>query len=387
MQTHFEVCDNLSVLYWPIMAKLDAAGSFGGTFSYQEEKAYEDFHREYLLPSAKEGLTHLTHELNNRFFTVTHINKRNFSYHLEFDDGSILMLTPTLRKSSAFGKVIIPQPAVWEDPFDKITRLTAFLKQIIGNFIVKPDSMDLAVHVSGWDITQNDSLHWTGNFRRKKLHPVLEEKGVSFSGFEIGSKGSRARSPFCRVYDKTMQLRHKHGLPRPYLLYSPPVDEKTKIWNIEFSFNSRCLKSFNIKTPEQLQKSKAALWKHATTKYIRHKAVPRTSKKFKRADISNEWKIIQNCHQVSDETINLIKNVEKKTDVSGLFQLNKMKKRLMRYALIKNLPPEELRNILDLVYEDLTNPSRLGSLCWKDYVTKHFDRHNQLDLLIHGLDL
>lgn len=384
MKIHFQRCDNLSFLLFPYLGSIDIENSHGGTFTFKGEKKYEEFHAKYLLPSTRNS--HVTFQLNGRFFTVHYHNKRNFNYKLEFDNGVLLLLTPRMRHKTCFGKIIVPQPSVWVEPFEKVQSLVSYMRLLIGNFEVKADSIDLSVHTSGFNPTLEDRLHFSGNFRKKQLFPVAEEEGQIFSGFKIGSSGTRSRSPFCRIYDKTLQLRQKHSSPKPHAYYDVQADEKERIWNTEFSFNSRCLKSFDIHTLDQLKRKTPELWKHATTQFLKHKAVPRSDASFKRSKVSAFWAIIQNCHQVKENTVIIEKYTERLQDVDGSYQLNKIKKRILRYSLIRGINSNDLDSILKEIYKDLSRPSQLGLMSWNDFVINRLNPQsdhgelNNLDL-------
>lgn len=392
MKIHFQAIDNLSVLLYPKLNTIDQKNSFGGTFSFKEELAYEEFHRDYLLPTSEQGVNHLTYILHERVITISHMNQRNFNYEIEFDDGVILLLTPAMRRKSCFGKIQINQPACWQDCWEKLASTIEFVKKVLdgsSSFKVLPNLIDLAVHHSGVEWTQTDGLHFTGTFKSKKLYPVIVEKGLSFSGFEIGSKGSRSRSPFVRLYDKTLQLRQQHGAPRPHALYQKPATENDKIWNLEASFGPRTLREHKIDTVELLQKSVPALWKFVTTKYLKHKAIPRKGKKdkeFDKAPLSETWLLLQRCHGVDETTPALVSTTEKLEDVSGTYQLNKIKKRLLRYAVINCINPYDLTTILEAIGEHLTSEGKLGSLKWNEFVDKHYVNPSQVGELKH-LDL
>lgn len=391
MKIHFETIDNLSVLLYPKLNTIDPANSFGETFSFKEERAYEEFHRDYLLPSAEQGVNHLTYLLHDRVITVTHMNQRNFNYEIEFDNGVTLLLTPAMRRKSCFGKIQINQPACWQNCWEKLANTIEFMKKVLSSssFKVLPNLIDLAVHHSGVEWTQTDGLHFTGNFKSKKLHPVIVEKGLSFSGFEVGSKGSRSRSPFIRLYDKTLQLRAQWGAPRPHSLYKEPATENDRIWNLEASFGSRTLRTHKIDTIEKLQSSIPALWKLATAKYLKHKAIPRKGKKdkeFDKAPLSETWLLLQRCHGVDETTPDLIHKGVKLEDVSGTYQLNKIKKRLLRYAVINDINLYDLTTILKAIEEHLTSEGKLGSLKWNEFVDKHYTHPSKVGELKH-LDL
>lgn len=388
MKIHLECVDNLSVLLWPNLNKLDPENSLGGAFAFMEERAYEVFHRDYLLPSAAERVNHLTYELHSRVFTVTHMNKRNFNYSLEFDNGVVLEMTPAMRYKSVFAKIRVNQPAVWHLPFEKIRDVIAWLRKVIGpSFQVKPDLIDLATHTSGWNLTIDDRLHLTGSYKKKKIHPVPVEDGNSFSGMEIGTKSSksRSRSIFVRIYDKTMHLRQQHSSPRPHIFYSIPANEEDRIWNIEASFNSRFLKSVQIETLDKLEKNLPNLWKIATEQYLKHKSIPRMKKKdraFEKAPLSEQWLIIQKCHQVTETTEELLKKAERLVDIDGTFQINKMKKRILRYAVINEMNPYDLEDVLKDMREVMTVRVPLGSLNWKEFVDRHYPKKERIGELI-----
>jgi hypothetical protein len=168
-----------------------------------------------------------------------------------------------------------------------------------------------------------------------------------------------------------------------------PATENDKIWNLEFSFNSRCLRQHKIDTIEKLQKSIPALWKFAMTKYLKHKAIPRKGKKdkeFDKALLSERWILLQKCHGVDELTPDLVNRTEKIEDVTGTYQLNKMKKRILRYALINEISPYDLKTILQDIEEVLTVRVRLGSLNWKEFVDKHYAHPSKVGELKH-LDL
>jgi hypothetical protein len=150
MKIHLETIDNLSVLLFPKLNTIDRDNSFGETFSFKEELAYEEFNRDFLLPAASEGTNHITYELHGRVITVTHLNQRNFSYSIEFDDGVVLLLTPAMRQKSCFGKIQINQPSCWQNCWEKLTNIIEFLKKVLGtsSFKVLPSLIDLAVHHS-----------------------------------------------------------------------------------------------------------------------------------------------------------------------------------------------------------------------------------------------
>ena len=386
MKIHFETIDNLSVLLYPTLKTIDEE-----TLLLKGEEPYYEFSHDYLLPTAVKGVNHITYELHERVITVTYLNQRNYCYEVELDDGVKIYLTPSMTRHKSFGKIQINQPACWVDCWGKLDRSIEFVKNVLGKpaFKVIPNLIDLAVHHSGVDWRQEDAFHFTGSFKSKKMHPTITEKGLSFSGFEFGSKNSRSRSIFGRLYDKTLQLRQQYRAPKPHALYKIPATELDKVWNLEFSFSSRYLREHKIDTVKQLQQSMPAMWKFATAKYLKHKAIPRRHKKdkaFDKAPLSNDWLLLQECHGVDEKTLGLDCITGKLKDVSGTYQLNKIKKRLLRYAIIKDINPYNLTMILEAVEEHLISEGRLGFMKWSEFVNKHYTSPARVGELKH-LDL
>ncbi len=378
---HMQSLDSLSVLLFfrlrPMKVKLDQDPHEQSS----DEKNYENFIKESLLHKVTSEARLIA--VGAERVRATFNWKKNYVYCLETGDSCTIFLNPVLRDAQPFCKIQVNQPGVWINPVDKVQKWINFFKTIIKNFTCLISSVDLCVHFSGWIPTLEDLHHFSGAVKRRKT--FQEHYGTLFTGFSFGTKGKTSRNPFGRLYDKTAQLRTSYSSPKPHMLYSIEASEDMRVFNLEFSFNSRSLKKLNADNLERLDSKLPILWKYATTKFLKHKALPRTAKTFNRCSVSPQWETLSNCFGVTNEHVWSL-TTKNPIDIDGSYRLNKLKRNLLYFGLKQRLDVTDLEAILKRVAEKLREPSVRGISNWEDYLAKALLEKPKTHQL-HNLDI
>lgn len=360
---HMSAIDSLAVVLNVIHKEPKYTNTSEPFESSSDEVAYEKFISDNLLRRIG-GRSKLL-KINNHDVIASFDKDKHYIYVLQTDE-CVIRLSGILNSDQPFCKIQINQPSVWcSDPFSKIDVWVKFFKTIVKHQVSSVSSIDLCVHFSEWVPEIDDRFKFSG--RAKKCNTHQTHNGRHFTGFEYGSKSKSSRSPYMKLYDKTDQLRSEHGSPRPHAFYTVPATEETHIFNLEFSFGSRCLRSLNLTSPELVKLNLSILWKYATSDFIKHKDLPFTDKAFNRAKNSEQWEVLSRQFGVTSETT-YSRNILNLEDPDGIYRLNKLKRNLLKFALKNEIPLSDLPNILKYVEQRLIKPSTIGCSNWDDFV-------------------
>lgn len=312
--------------------------------------------------------------LNERVtLSKTEEGKRHYQYQMTFDDGSYVLLAHYVYAGQPIAKIVLCQPGVWSNPFDRSIDIFDFLKKLFKlNFKYYVNTVDLAVHYKDWNISPDIATYIGGKCRKRTSKGIGGVDGnyssQSFSGVNVGTKSRHSRSFYLRIYNKSLQLRNNHGAPKSYFLYSDKIDLISVVWNCEVHLNSRVLKSFFVESIEDLKLKIPEIWKCATSEFMVIKDVSFKDKhKFKKASVCQQWEKIQACFSAKR-----VKKITRKSSnakfYNSEYRLKKLKVNLFGFSEVEKIDPLELDVLLLQLKQKLLRPSDRYNLNWDDFV-------------------
>ncbi len=130
--------------------------------------------------------------------------------------------------------------------------------------------------------------HERSNFVRYSDRLALYEVGEEMSGLYFGKRGG---SLYCRIYDKSRDMKDKGHDWWPDV-WGPKYDPEQKVMRVEFEFNREGLRSFGVDTPEDAFERAASLWAYAACKWLTLR-VPTDDDTRSRWPVDPRWDLIQ----------------------------------------------------------------------------------------------
>ena len=160
-------------------------------------------------------------------------------------------------------KIIIHSPCLWsygpENSFDFIIEWVASVFGEVSRN--KVSRVDLCCHT---DLLTAESISpdvFKGQYKNSNMQTVNRKN----SGITFGSRGSKI---YCRIYDKTLEVRTKNTKLWFFDIWAENGFLDGEVWNIEFELKREFFVSNSLESVEALFQSLRSIWEYCTQEWL-----------------------------------------------------------------------------------------------------------------------
>lgn len=125
----------------------------------------------------------------------------------------------------------------------------------------KISRLDLCCHTHKLEIDYDMIGDFKGLYRRKNIR----EFNRAVNGLEFGSRNCKV---FCRIYDKTLEIKQTNKKLWFLDIWEANELNKEKVWNVEFELKRDFFKDYGIESVEDAFNYINSMWKHCTEKWV-----------------------------------------------------------------------------------------------------------------------